>query len=78
MSKTVKKVVIILGTLVVIAILWTFILGPNGVASTVGASLMQRVDTIFEGIGLDTNLADMWDDSFDSAGDEGVDADIIY
>lgn len=78
MKKTIMKVVLILGTLVVIAIGWTFILGPNGVASTVGASLAGRVDDIFETIGLDTNLEDMYTNAFSGSGGDGVDDDVIY
>lgn len=78
MSKTIKKVVIILGTLVVVAILWTFILGPNGVAKTVGASLAGRVDDIFEGIGLDTDLEGIYTNAFSGSGGTGVDDDVVY
>lgn len=78
MSKTIRKVVIILGTLVVVAILWTFILGPNGVAKKVGSSLAGRVDGIFKSIGLDTGLQDMYEDAFDGSGGTGVDDDVVY
>lgn len=78
MKKIITKVVIILGVLVVVAVGWTFILGPNGVARNVGASLAGRVDDIFEGIGLDTNLEDMYIDAFEGSGGDGTDDDIIY
>lgn len=78
MSKTIKKVVGVLATLVIIAIAWTFILGPNGVAKNVGSSLAGRVDDIFSGIGLDTDLQGMYEDAFEGSGREGVDDEIVY
>ena len=78
MSKTIRKVVIVLGTLVVIAIAWTFILGPNGVAKNVGSSLAGRVDDIFSSIGLDTDLQGMYEGAFDGSGGTGVDDDVVY
>lgn len=78
MSKTIKKVVLILATLVVIAILWTFVLGPNGVLKTVGASVAARVDDIFEGIGLDTDLEGIYTNAFEGSGGTGVDDAVEY
>ena len=78
MKKTIMKVVLVLGVLVIIAIGWTFILGPNGAARNVGASLAGRVDDIFETIGLDTGLEDMYIDAFEGSGGDGVDDDVIY
>lgn len=74
MKKTIVKVVGVIGVLVVVALAWTFILGPDGVASTVGASVAGKVDSVFDGIGLDTDLEGMYTKSFDSQGT----ADIVY
>ena len=78
MKKTIVKVVTILGVLVIVAIAWTFTLGPNGVAKNAGASLAGRVDSIFEGIGLDLGLEEMYVNAFEGSGGTGVDDDIIY
>lgn len=75
MSKTIKKVVIILGTLVLVALLWTFVLGPNGVAKTVGASLAGRVDDIFDSIGLKVDLEGIYTDAFEGSADGGIEVD---
>lgn len=78
MSKTIKKVVIVLATLIVIAIAWTFILGPNGVAKNVGSSLAGRVDDIFSSIGLDTDLQGMYEDAFEGSSAGDGDGEVIY
>ena len=78
MKKTITKVVGVLAVLVLVAIIWTFTLGPNGAVKNVGASLAGRVDDIFKGIGLDTNLEDIYTDAFEGSGGTGVDDDVIY
>lgn len=73
MSKTIRKVVVVLGTLVVVALLWTFVFGPKGVARDVGGKLAGKVDTIFNQIGLTTDFQGAYEAGFEkSTGKEGM------
>lgn len=78
MKKTIIKVVTVLGVLVMVAIVWTFTLGPNGVVKEGGMALAERVEEIFSGIGLDVDLTGMYEDAFEGSGGTGTDDDIIY
>lgn len=74
MKKTIIKVVVVIATLAIVALAWTFILGPSGVARGVGASVMNKIDSVFNSMGLTTDLEGMYTDSFDAQNT----TDIVY